>query len=54
MTLFNPNTKVFSIGPLRFATWGGKGYIMRTRGFAVSWNGKRRLISFDAYYEGRA
>lgn len=41
------------IGRLRFATWGGKGYIMRTRGFALSWVGRKRLLSTEIYFEER-
>jgi hypothetical protein len=51
--MFNPNTKSIHIGKLRLATWGGKGYIIKTRGFAVSWNGRGRLVSVEIYYEGR-
>lgn len=53
MSVFNPNTKSLSLGRLRLATWGGKGYIMATRGIAVSWNGKRRLLSVEGYWERR-
>lgn len=44
-------THAIVLGPLRLATWGGKGYLMSTRGYAASIKLGQRILSVEAYTE---
>lgn len=41
-----------TFGPVRVASWGHK-FKKGVRGFAVSWNGRGLLLSFEVHYERR-